>query len=497
MAQGTAAKAEDDLKPTSQTTVAELWDIWGKLWPVLLGNSLEWYDFALYGYLAPQIRKNFFRSSAVGTWLGFSVTYVMRPLGGLLFGLLADNLGRRPAVMITVLGMALATVGPGLLPTKEWGNENLGLGLLILCRTLQGLCVGGEAGSVASFVAEVSAKRSLGLAFAVLSMSHQLGFLVASGITAILSATLDAEQMLLWGWRIPFLVACPLGILSVISRVFVKETDAFKAQAEEHGGGRCLCGTFMELKGICQGWYLLVVGNLAALAYSVMRTVAFLWSLSAVLQPALGGARTGWVSTAAQLSGLVVTPLIGLLVDKRGVAWVLLLGSLLIFLTGLPVWLLLTLAPDSLLAVGIGLVAIWGPVQSFTGATIMLFHAELFPTQQRALGLGLTYTFSASIFGGFGPILAEQLFDVSPQLGPGLLLSVTGAVSLASVLATLLLRRHGVNVTYCREEPYFGAQGSKQAPCILETELKKAQKEGHFSDITAESPKLKEPEVLP
>ena len=153
-------------------------------WPVLVGNSLEWFEFAVYGYLETYMERTYFRGSALATWLGFCATFCARPLGGTALGLLSDVLGRQKAVVASGLGMLLATCGQGLLPTpRGWGEGSvpgqLGLCLLLALRLLQGLCAGGEIGAVATYVAEVAAPSSMGRCSALISVSGNMGFLLA------------------------------------------------------------------------------------------------------------------------------------------------------------------------------------------------------------------------------------------------------------------------------------------------------------------------------
>ena len=165
-------------------TCNDIWQLCVHYWPVLVGNSLEWFEFAVYGYLETYMERNFFQGSAIATWLGFCATFCARPLGGTLLGLLSDVLGRQRAVVASGLGMLLATCGQGLLPTpRAWGDDSLvgqaGLCLLLALRLLQGLCAGGEIGAVATYVAEVAAPRSMGRCSALISVSGNLGFLLA------------------------------------------------------------------------------------------------------------------------------------------------------------------------------------------------------------------------------------------------------------------------------------------------------------------------------
>ncbi|CAJ1353229.1 unnamed protein product [Effrenium voratum] len=207
-------------------------------WPVLMGNALEWYEFAVYGYMESYMETNFFRGSALATWLGFTATFAARPLGGLFLGMLGDVCGRKLAVVITGLGMLLATVGQGLLPTpraypedKKWGH--MGICLLFTLRLIQGLCTGGEISAVTTYIVEVGAKRSLGRCVAFISITANLGFMAARAVIWSFQSALGEQKMLDWGWRWPFILALFPGSIAVCGRICcLKESAAFQ---KEHG----------------------------------------------------------------------------------------------------------------------------------------------------------------------------------------------------------------------------------------------------------------------
>ena len=146
-------------------------------WALILGNILEWYESAIYGYFAQDIADNFFDGNTTAVWLGYVTSFVARPFGGILLGLLADVKGRRVATISSMVGMVIATVGQGCLPSKEccgkhWGTP--GFVLLVLLRLVQGLSTGGEIASVSVFLAESTPPRAIGMSTALVSVGGNL-----------------------------------------------------------------------------------------------------------------------------------------------------------------------------------------------------------------------------------------------------------------------------------------------------------------------------------
>ncbi|CAL1146825.1 unnamed protein product [Cladocopium goreaui] len=199
-------------------------------WPLLLGNVLEWYDFGVYSFLAPNMKDIFFHSSSVSAWAGYAVTFVLRPFGGLINGWLADRYGRRVAVLTSIIGMLTATFGQGLLPTficcgDSWGT--VGLVLLLILRALQGLSVGGELGPIVSYFAETAPPNRILAATGLLHSSAGLGFLSANLLVVLVVHVVGPEGMVMWGWRIPFLVSLVPGSIALWGRSKLAESTDF------------------------------------------------------------------------------------------------------------------------------------------------------------------------------------------------------------------------------------------------------------------------------
>eukprot|EP00438_Fugacium_kawagutii_P014806 Skav228795 [mRNA] locus=scaffold589:733677:739143:- [translate_table: standard] len=359
-------------------------------WPLLLGNTLEWYEFGVYSYVENEIAENFFGGSSLGAWLGYAVTFVARPLGGIILGIIADHCGRKVSVNLSLAGMIVATVGQGCLPGKYLGGEFrlLGFILLMICRALQGLSAGGEIGAVAAYLMEVSPARTIGMAVCMISVGSQIAWAFASAMLALLNQELGPEMMLVWGWRIPFLFSAVPGLLAMWGRNRIQETEVFLSEVGQDEGARHqVCKSLLELVMHYPLALLLGIGGTCAAA--TMWFAPPFWTITAVLED-LGPADALWVGNSCQLVGLAVTPLAGWLTDRYGVAWTAFVGAIYTGLVGFPVYMWLTLDSSRVAAyLGVGL--FFGIAQGFNGATIYLFCAELFPARLRCQGMALSY----------------------------------------------------------------------------------------------------------
>jgi len=445
-------------------------------WPLLLGNTLEWYEFGVYAYVEKQMQENFFGGSVMSTWLGFSVTFVSRPLGGLVLGWIADNLGRRLSVNLSLAGMLIATVGQGLLPSRYLlpSLRHVGLVVLLILRALQGLSAGGEIGAITSYIVETGELRTLGMAISLISVGSQISWALASGGIALLSSALGEEAMLVWGWRVPFIIALIPGVIGLWGRNNIPETEAFLQECQERAAeAEAEAGASAKPKAKQWAVAELVSAHLPALLVSAGGAVGIatmwyvppFWTVSTLLEPVLGNTDALWIGNMAQLVGLAATPLAGWLTDRYGVGWVTLVGAAFFALTALPVYVWLHSSPADRAVAYTCVGVFYGGAQGFAGATIYLFCAELFPARLRCIGLALSYNLAVSYIGGFGCTISEALFRASPQVGPGAYFAACGAVSVLAVLAGLALQRRGVlQLSHRRAQPYFGRAAPAACP---------------------------------
>ncbi|MFA1646318.1 MAG: MFS transporter, partial [Enterobacteriaceae bacterium] len=236
-----------------------------------IGNFIEWYEFAVYGFLATVIAKNFFQlegesglTSLILTYASFAIAFFFRPLGAVVFGRLGDRIGRKPTLIIVLIMMTLATAAIGLVPV--YASIGIAAPLIITgLRILQGLFAGGEYGGAVSLMTEFAPHGKRGLYGAWQSFTVALGLLAGAGIVALLSALLTPEALYDWGWRIPFFIALPLGAVALWLRVSMEETPSFVKQQAQVEVQQAETGA--TLKAIIMGIGRVMVWSAAGYTY--------------------------------------------------------------------------------------------------------------------------------------------------------------------------------------------------------------------------------------
>eukprot|EP00667_Euglena_gracilis_P006335 EG_transcript_6379 len=432
-------------------------------WPLILGNTLEWYEFSAYGYLIPELQENFFRGSSVLAWIGFAITFVMRPLGGVVLGWVADRFGRKIGVITSLAGMICATVLQGCLPSHLTNPDSIlpsiGLVLMVLCRISQGLFAGGEISGVSVTLGEHETRDCLGMACATISFGGCLAFFLSSGIVGILNAMLTPDQMLLWGWRIPFLITIVPGLLALLLRLDMPETEAFAQLATKEEGGRM--GSLQHLVAtmrtvFCQYTAASLISVLGCAGISTLWYVGPIYSCDFVVKYFDMKPSTAlYFASVAQLYAMALTPLVGWLTDRIGVGRVTLLGAASIALCGLPVYYALIESRGNPTVVAVMVIGVFGTAQGLAGTTVYLWALELFETSVRTTGMGFTYNLAVSYFGGCAPILADYLAGRGSLYAPGAMISLAGLASTLTLLASRWLHaRQRIQLTHIRHFPY-------------------------------------------
>src|SRR5690606_21315217 len=225
-----------------------------------IGNATEWYDYGVYAVVVTHITANFFPGGTVWALATFAISFLVRPLGGLVWGPLGDRIGRSAILVITILLMAGATFTIGLLPTYDvsglWAPA-----LLVFLRMVQGFSTGGEYGGAATFMAEHSPDARRGLFGSFLEFGTLFGFVLGTAVVLFLQIILNDEQMMAWGWRIPFLIAAPMGLIGLYLRSKVEDTPVFR-ELESEGAEEPNAKT--ELRDLMRKYWrpLLAMGGL-------------------------------------------------------------------------------------------------------------------------------------------------------------------------------------------------------------------------------------------
>ncbi len=409
-----------------------------------VGNVLEWYDFGLFGYFAPVIARQFMPpedklASLLSTFAVFATGFLVRPLGGLLFGHVGDRFGRKRALELSVLLMAVSTTGLGLLPSYA----GIGLAaplLLTLIRLLQGLSVGGEYIGSMSFLAEHAPPKRRAFLGSWSAFSVALGTLLGSGIAASCSGILSSAQLAAWGWRLPFLASLLMGAIAFWLRLGVEESPSFvKMQKTGQLAQSPLAETVRQDRGA-----IAITLGLAPLT-SIAYYIPFVWLptwLSHIKEPALPAEQALTASTAALLALLVLTPLSALVSDRLGRRPMALAAALGFALLSYPLFLLMEKGSfASALVAG----SVFSVCSSLFSGCMAATMVELFPTRTRYTGVAIGYNLGQALLGGTAPLVATALIHLSGNvLAPAYYL--IGAATVAGFTALFIKPRHDLGL---------------------------------------------------
>ena len=396
------------------------------IYAATIGNIMEWYDFGVFGFLAGSLALNFFpkddpRTSLLNTFLIFGVGLIFRPLGGIIIGRMGDRQGRKPALILTIILMAIGTVMIGLLPTYASIGVFAPI-LLLTARLLQGFSTGGEWGGATAFMAEWSIEGKRGLYTSFQQMSVAGGSLLGVGLSALLTSTIGPDAINDWGWRIPFLLGGLFGPIGLWLRREVEETPPYReVQAE---------GASAEASTLTHATQ--------AFGFTILWTVAFYVFLTYMptytrTQLHLTPAQSLWASTASLLALVVLIPLMGAFSDRIGRKRLLLTSCALCFIIPIPAFYVLTQ--------GYGFASVV-LIQIMFSFAISLFSgpgpaaiAEIFPTRGRSTWMSSSYALAVAIFGGFAPFIAQWLIDeTGSKMAPTAYVMAAAAVSFLTII---------------------------------------------------------------
>ena len=408
----------------------------------IVGNTMEWYDVGVFGYLIttmgpvflPEADKSVQTLFLLGT---FAATFIARPLGGLVFGWLGDKVGRQKVLAATLLLMSASTFAVGILP----GYAQIGIWaavLLVVLKLAQGFSTGGEYAGATTFVCEYAPDKKRGYFASFLDMGSYLGFAMGAALVSALQLTLGQGAMEEWGWRLPFLIAGPLGAAAVYFRTRIEESPQFQATLDAQNANAAKAAADAQAKA----------GGPAAILKAHWRHIVLAMVLAAAANT-VGYALTSYMptylteskgydpihGTLLSIPVLVVMslciPLTGKLSDRIGRRPVLWIGAGSTIALAIPAFLLIGIGAVWSTLAGLALVAF--PV-TFYVANLASALPALFPTSNRYSSMGIAYNFSVAIFGGTTPFIVQALIDLSgSDMAPAFYLagtSVIGAIAI-------------------------------------------------------------------
>jgi MFS transporter, MHS family, proline/betaine transporter len=414
-----------------------------------MGNATEWFDYGVYAYAAVYIQQVFFPSedqslSALYTLLVFAVSFLVRPLGGLVLGPLGDRIGRSRVLAATIIMMATATFLVGLLP----GHASIGVWapiLLIVLRMVQGFSTGGEYGGAATFMAEYSPDRRRGFFGSFLEFGTLAGFTLGALVVLGTELVVGKEAMYDWGWRVPFLIGGPLGLVGLYLRTRVEDTPVFNELAESDETQREYSSTFKDLWRDYRRPLLALGGLVVALNVTNYTLLAYMPTyLEQKIDMSSKASLT--LIIIGQLVMMAVIPFSGRLSDRLGrkPMWWASLGGL--FVLAVPMYLLMA---QGFVPALVGF-AVLGLLYVLQLSTISATFPAMFPTHVRFAGFAIAYNISTALFGGTAPAVNEWLIGkTGSALMPAYYMMaacVVGAVALRYVPETARASIRGTGV---------------------------------------------------
>lgn len=366
-----------------------------------VGNATEWFDYGIYAYGVAYISRALFPEDsgnatlfALGT---FAISFLVRPFGGLFWGPLGDVLGRKQVLALTILLMSAATVGIGLIPSYDsigfWAPA-----LLIVLRMVQGFSTGGEYGGAATFMAEYAPDHQRGFCGSFLEFGTLGGFALGALLMLGFSYVLDDAAMQEWGWRVPFLMAAPMGFIGLYLRSRMEDTPVFReierADEQENDMG-------VELRELLTGYWrqLLVLGGLVVALNAVNYTLLSYMPTYLATRLGLTNDEALFVPIVGMLFMMLFLPLAGRISDgigRKPMWWFSLIG---IFCLAVPLYHLMGTGVTGAV---IGF-AVLGLLYVPQLATISAMFPAMFPTHVRFAGFAIAYNVATSLFGGTAP----------------------------------------------------------------------------------------------
>jgi MFS transporter, MHS family, proline/betaine transporter len=397
-----------------------------------MGNAVEWFDYAIYSYLVTTIGLNFFPDAdpTAQTLLTFSliaIPFVLRPFGGILLGPLGDKFGRRRVLSFTIIMMSAATFLIGLIPSYATIGVAAPI-LLLLARLVQGFSTGGEYGGAATFIAEYAPDRKRGFYGSFLEFGTLAGYVLGASLATLVQLGLPEDALNSWGWRIPFLIAGPLGLIGFYLRNRLEDTPAF-LHAQE--AGETTRAPFTETMRSVWPQILNLIGFVILLNVAVYTLLTYMPTyLTQVLQ--ISETESLLVIIGVMLGMMLIIAPVGALSDRIG-RKPLLLGSAIGFLAlSYPAISLIGMRDP--LPVTLGMVILALLLVMLLG-TIGSALPAMFPTRNRYGGFSIGYSTSTAVFGGTAPLIITALIDSTGDTAiPAYYLMGAAAVAIIPIL---------------------------------------------------------------
>jgi len=391
-----------------------------------LGGIIEFYDFIIYIFLVNVIEKLFFPSSSefvttLKTLAVFSISYLIRPLGGVIFSHFGDRYGRKTVFLLTILLMAIPSIAIALLPTAAQIGIIAPI-LLLVFRILQGLALGGEIPASITFISEHVNEQQRAFATSILFFAINLGLLLGSSVTALMNATLSTEALYTYGWRILFFLGGILGLLSIFLRRSLQETSTFSALPKNDVQRIPLIALLQHSwLNVLQGALLVALGSVSIFLYlywphylneyeGINITTAFNLNTVGILILNFSIVTCGWLA------------------DKFGSRTIYAIGAISIIILTYPLFLLFGMSNLTLIAISY---IVFSLLFGFITGAYPALLSSLFPTPVRYSGIAMSYNIAFALFAGLSPIICTvAIHTFHSPLAPGFYLITIASLAL-------------------------------------------------------------------
>jgi MFS family permease len=394
-----------------------------------IGTAVEWYDFFIYGLIAPLVFDQLFfpkfdqLTATLAVFATFAVGFLARPLGGVVFGHFGDRIGRKSVLLCTLLMMGLATMSIGLLPTYGRVGVIATVALVVL-RFIQGFALGGESTAAGLMAIESSPHGQRGFSAAVIQAAGPLGVVLAS-FAALMVSRLPEADLLSWGWRVPFLISAVLVALGLYMRLRIEENAAFRGAPE--------VAAVPAVEALRTHWRPIIIVFFAEMAQTSYFYLTAIFTISFATRQL--GVQKDVITQAvllANLVGLVAMPLIGAWSDRIGRKRLFLAGVLIAAASMFAFYNAVASRDTLMVTVAVMLAA--GVIHPLMFSTEGSYFPELFPTRIRFTGVSIGKQLGVVLGGGIAPLVATSLFSLT-----GTTYAITGYYVVLAVAAVIAL----------------------------------------------------------
>lgn len=398
-----------------------------------IGNAIEWYDYGLYGFLAASIEHNFLPETPYGrliTFVIFAVPFTVRPLGAGVFGAIGDRLGRQRILALTVILISGGTFLIGATPNFDTISYAAPT-ILVLLRIVQGLAAGGEYGGAATFMAEYAPDKRRGFFGSWLEFGTLSGFLAGTIIGSALQAAMSGPAFDSWGWRIPFLLAGPIGLFGLYMRSKLEDTPVFRELAEKGGQEQ---ETKTQFKDLFKNWRPVVICMGMVFMLNVHNYTLFVYIVEFLTDPEKGGLSGSYallITSVMFALMMVLMPFGGAASDRWGRRPSWFTSGIGLFVLALPMfWLILNV--DSVV-VKMAALVVMGIVYVPQLSTISATFPAMFPTQIRYTAFALSYNIATAIAGGPTPAINTYFTNELTDYFPALFMMAASVIGIVAV----------------------------------------------------------------